>query len=79
MFEMFKGGKPDPMTLWVVNQEEQKAKRKKEIDKLIKTVRAAYETLDEDEELNLWEYAYNAGLAPLSQEEIDYIIKKVED
>lgn len=78
MFDMFRGGKPDPMTLWAVNQEEQKEKRKKEIEKLLKTVRAAYEQLKNDEELNLWEYAEAAHLTPLSQEEIDYIIKKVE-
>ena len=79
MFGMFKGGKPDPMTLWVVDQEEQKAKRKRDLDKLVRSVRSAYAELDEDEQLNLWEYANKARLAPLSQEEIDYIIRQVED
>ena len=79
MFKMFHGGKPDPMTLWVVNQEEQKEKRQKEIDKLVTTVRAAYANLEDDEQLNLWEYANDAGLAPLSQEEVNYIIDKVEN
>jgi hypothetical protein len=79
MFDMFKGGKSDPLTLWVVDQERQKEERKKKIEELIKTVRKVYRTLKDDEELNLWEYAERAGLTPLSEEEINYIIKRVEN
>lgn len=69
MFEMFRGGKPDPITLMAVEQEE----RKSDIERVIRYIIHEYKpgVLDIDD------IAEECGVYNLNPAEADYIERKI--
>lgn len=65
MFEMFRGGKPDPMTLMAVEQEE----RRSDLNRVIRFIKlhCTHGMIDVDA------VAAECGVYDLSQEEASYI------
>ena len=75
MFEMFKGGNPDPLTLMAVTQEE----RNQVIKEMIKEIKIDLLTIPEDEPLNIAPYVRRHKLGTLSSKEFEMVRKEIED
>lgn len=65
MFDMFRGGKPDPMTLWVVDKEE----RKSDLDRVVRYIWAHCSQC----ELDIDDIAADCGVYNITPAEADYI------
>jgi hypothetical protein len=71
MFEMFKGGKPDPMTLMAIEHEE----RRSDLARVVRFIKHNYTcgTIDIDD------VAAECGVEDLTPEEINYIERKINE
>ena len=71
MFNMFRGEKPDPMTLMVIEHEE----RRKDLERVIRYIIREYKpgVLDIDE------VAEECNVYNLTPEECDYIERKINE
>ena len=71
MFEMFRGGKPDPITLMAVEQEE----RKSDLDRVARFIKHhyTYGAIDIDD------VAAECSVYNLSPAEADYIERKINE
>ena len=71
MFNMFNGGKPDPMTLWVVDQEE----RRSDLDRVARYIKhnCSYGMLDIDA------IAEECGVYNLTEAEAGYIEERINE
>ena len=71
MFEMFRGGKPDPITLMVVEQEE----RKSDLDRVARFIKHhySYGAIDIDD------VAAECSVYNLTPAEVDYIERKINE
>lgn len=71
MFNMFNGGRPDPMTLWVVDQEE----RRSDLDRVARFIKLhySYGVIDIDD------VAAECGVTNLTPAECDYIEKRINE
>ncbi len=66
MFDMFHGGKPDPMTLMVVDYEEHRS----ELNRMVQYIKHTYRPGDE---IDLDAVAQECGVGYLNAADIDYI------
>ena len=69
MFEMFRGGKPDPMTLMAVEQEG----RKSDLDRIIRVIRDNYT----HGMIDIEDVGAECGVYNLTDDEINYIEQKL--
>ena len=71
MFDMFRGGKPDPKTLWVVNQEE----RKRDLDRIVRFIKLHYTcgAIDIDD------VAAECNVYNITPAEADYIERRINE
>ena len=71
MFEMFRGGKPDPITLMAVEQEE----RKNDLNRVARFIKLRYTcgAIDIDD------IAAECGVYNLTPAEMDYIERKINE
>lgn len=71
MFNMFRGGKPDPMTLMVVEHEE----RRSDLNRVVRFIKhnCTYGAIDIDD------VAAECGVEDLTPEECDYIERKINE
>ena len=75
MFDMFKGGKPDALTLMAVTQEE----RNQTIKEMIREIKQDLLTFPEDESLNIAPYVRRYKLGVLTSIEFEMVRKAIED
>jgi AcrR family transcriptional regulator len=68
---MFNGGRPDPMTLWIVDQEE----RKNDLERVARFIKLhySYGAIDIDD------VAAECGVTNLTPAECDYIEKRINE
>ena len=74
MFDMFRGGKPDPMTLMAVDYEESRSKRAREILYALDYIAENYipgDTVDADE------VAQDLGISPFTANELIYLQREL--
>ena len=71
MFEMFRGGKPDPITLMAIEQEE----RRSDLNRVVRFIKhnCTYGTIDIDD------VAAECSVYNLTPEEINYIERKINE
>ena len=71
MFEMFRGGKPDPMTLMAIEYEE----RRSDLDRVARFIKHhyTYGAIDIDD------VAAECGVTNLTPAECDYIEKRINE
>ena len=71
MFEMFRGGKPDPMTLMAIEHEE----RRSDLNRVVRFIKHnyTYGAIDIDD------VAAECGVESLTPEECDYIERKINE
>ena len=72
MFDMFRGGKPDPMTLWAVDQEERKA----DLDRIVRYIRNNYRGSGQ---IDIDDLGAELGVYNITEKEAKYIDRKVCD
>lgn len=71
MFEMFRGGKPDPITLMAIEQDE----RKNDLDRVVRYIKihCSYGYIDVDD------VAAECSVYNLTPAEADYIKRKINE
>lgn len=69
MFNMFRGGKPDPMTLMVIEHEE----RRSDLDRVSRFIKLHYPY----GAINIDDVASKCGVYNLTPAECDYIEKRI--
>ena len=71
MFNMFRGGKPDPKTLWVINQEE----RKRDLDRIVRYIKINCE----HGAINIDALGEECGVYNITAAEADYIERRINE
>lgn len=71
MFEMFRGGKPDPLTLMAVDYEF----RKEELDEIVDFIKKYYTW----GEIDVEDICAECGTYNISNEEYEYIVSKLNN
>jgi hypothetical protein len=77
MFNMFNGGKPDPMSIWIAQTEMDKEERQKKLKTLVHKIRLALEDYQGDT-FNITELCKKCGIDRLTAEELEWIREQVE-
>lgn len=69
---MFRGGKPTPMGMWIMQTEMDKEERQKKLDRLVRKVRFALKGF-EGSYFNMADLVIECDLGDITQEEIEWV------